>query len=121
MLEVFLIPFNLLNARRDSQRIKKDLPINHPLNGAAYVLLLSFLCWLLHLHWYDVVRGLLLRQLTFDIPLNLMRGLSWSYDSEDPQAVADRLEKGLFKGVPYADEVFYFLIYILFLSWALLH
>jgi hypothetical protein len=115
ILDLFLALYNLLNAWHDAERIKKDKPVYHGINGLIYCLLVAGCWWFSDQDPLSVLRQLMLRQLSFDIPLNLMRGLKWSYDTpaEKPGAITDRVERFLFRGVSWLDEFSYSIIYII--------
>lgn len=94
--------FNVVNSRIDAYRIMRNKNIAHAVNFGVYALLCATLCWLAH--WNVRVITLFLvsafcnRQLSFDIPLNLRRGLKWDYVSpaKPPKALMDRIEIRLF-------------------------
>lgn len=97
-----LAGFNLINSRVDSYRIMRNKHIAHGINFGAYALFVTALCWL---GQYDIWDALLFgisaytsRQFTFDIPLNLRRGLKWDYVSKanPPKSITDRFEIWLF-------------------------
>ena len=100
--QLILIAFNLGNARIDANRIMKGKRIYHGLNFGVFTLLCALLCWLWQ--WNVWVITLFLasafcnRQLAFDIPLNLMRGLKWDYVSlaKPPKSITDRIEIAVF-------------------------
>lgn len=100
--QLALAAFNLINSRIDAYRILRHKGIAHGINFGAYVLFVGVLCWLGR---YDVWDILLLsisaycnRQFSFDIPLNLRRGLQWDYVSKanPPKSITDRFEIWLF-------------------------
>lgn len=100
--QLFLVFFNLLNAWNDASRIKKGKRIYHAVNFGAYALYIAFLCW--RANWNAGVITLFCvsafcnRNLSFDIPLNLRRGLKWNYVStaKPPKAFLDRIEIRVF-------------------------
>src|SRR5689334_13190515 len=96
--QLALAGFNLINSRVDAYRIMHNKAIAHSINFGAYAIFVSVLCWLGR---YDIWDILLLsisaytnRQFTFDIPLNLRRGLPWDYVSKanPPKSITDRFE-----------------------------
>jgi hypothetical protein len=108
--QFILACFNLLNAKIDAGKIFKNIHIVHGLNGAAYI---SFTCILYYLsnkpelnwHLFPYIDFILFlfssffqRQITFDIPLNLDRGLDWDYVTPEkpPKAIMDRIEIRVF-------------------------
>jgi hypothetical protein len=97
-----LILFNITNAYIDAFRILKNKTIAHAINFGAYLAFAGLLCLLLSLPAWPAILFLLSaffnRQLSFDIPLNLRRGLPWDYQStaNPPKAVLDRIERKLF-------------------------
>lgn len=102
LAQLFLVLFNLLNAANDAARIKKNKRIYHSINFGAYALFCMALCWFAH---WDIgvitlfcVSAFFQRQLSFDIPLNLRRGLKWDYVSlaKPPKALLDKIEIRLF-------------------------
>lgn len=96
--QVILAAFNLANSRIDAYRIMKNKAIAHAINFGAY----AIVSLLLILFWqYDIkqiiffcITAFCNRQFSFDIPLNLRRGLAWNYVTKDdpPKAVLDRIE-----------------------------
>ncbi len=100
--QAILIAFNLLNSRLDAYRILKNKQIAHGINFGAYSLLVAVICWFWHLNIGEIslfsLSAFFNRQLSFDIPLNLRRGLKWDYVSLDkpPKALMDRIEVWLF-------------------------
>lgn len=98
--QLFLALFNIANSHIDAYRILKNKTIAHGVNFGAYLLLVSVLCFLLSI---PINVGVPLffasaffnRQFTFDIPLNIRRGLEWYYQSKDnpPKALLDKIEK----------------------------
>jgi hypothetical protein len=100
--QVALAMFNLINSRIDAYRIMRNKTIAHGINFGVYALFCALLCWLAR--WYVGVITLFCvsafcnRQLSFDIPLNLRRGLKWDYVStaKPPKALLDRIEIRLF-------------------------
>lgn len=105
-----LAGFNLINSRIDAYRILKDKTIAHGINLGAYAifaLVLYYFTTTPVLTWGDfpyvgfaiyLVSAFVQRQLTFDIPLNLRRGLKWDYVSlaKPPKAFLDRIEIRIF-------------------------
>lgn len=108
--QFLFVLFNVANSYLDAYRILRHKTIAHGLNLTLYLvycitlffvirkpeLSLSgfpYYCFLLYL-----VSAFLNRQLSFDIPLNLRRGLKWYYVSLDnpPKAILDRIEVKLF-------------------------
>lgn len=101
--QLFLIIYNVANAYIDAYKIFKNKTIAHAVNFICYLLFASILCFLLRITLYIPIILFLLsaffnRQFSFDIPLNLRRGLSWDYQSqaEPPKAILDRIERFLF-------------------------
>lgn len=97
-----LILFNLANVWIDAYRIMRHKRIAHGINLGAYTLFVAFLSWVTH--WNAGVITLFCvsafcnRQGTFDIPLNLRRGLKWDHVSlaKPPKAFLDRIEIRVF-------------------------
>lgn len=101
-----LAGFNLVNSRLDAYRILRHKNIAHGVNLAAYACVVAFLIWRQKpASWPEIIdqvnfalAAFFNRQLSFDIPLNLRRGLQWDYQSTDkkPKAMMDRIERWLF-------------------------
>lgn len=98
--------FNFINSRIDAYRILKHKEIAHAVNFISYGVFATIVA---HIARYDIGDMVLFylgafanRQLSFDIPLNLRRNLSWHYQStaNPPKAIWDRIERWLF-GIDY--------------------
>lgn len=100
--QLCLIFFNCLNAFLDAHRILKKKSIAHGLNFGAYAAFVLLLSVLFEIHKWELFlfccSAFFNRQLSFDITLNLRRGLSWSYQSvaDPPKAVMDKIERFVF-------------------------
>jgi hypothetical protein len=94
-----LVGFNLINSRIDAYRIMHNKTIAHGINFGVYALFCALLCWLAR--WNAGVITLFCvsafcnRQWSFDVPLNLRRGLPWWYMStaNPPKAWWDKIEQ----------------------------
>lgn len=97
-----LAGFNLINSRIDAYRILKHKRIAHGINFGVYVLFCALLCWLAGWNMEVItlfsVSAFCNRQLSFDIPLNLRRGLKWDYVStaKPPKSITDQIEIRIF-------------------------
>lgn len=119
LAHLVLAAFNLVNSRIDAFRIMRNKTIAHAVNFGVYALFCVVLCWFAH--WNVRVITLFLvsafcnRQGTFDIPLNLRRGLKWDYVStaRPPAAILDRIEIRIFGYNGRAPVMFYAAIFIL--------
>jgi hypothetical protein len=101
---------NYVNVELDAYKILKHKTIAHAVNFTAYLSFSILIYWLTvkpeislqNFPYWDFLVYLLgaffNRQITFDIPLNLRRGLRWYYVSLDkpPKAWLDRQEVKLF-------------------------
>jgi len=111
------IIFNLVNSRVDAYRILKHKTIAHGINLGCYALLVAAECWYLKLSWPFIiamcVQAFFNRQNTFDIPLNLRRGLKWDYMSLDkpPKAWWDRQEYKIFGNNGRAMSITYIILW----------
>jgi hypothetical protein len=108
--QVALAGFNLINSRVDAYRILRHKTIAHAVNLCAYAvfaLVLYYFTTKPVLSWSDfpywdfliyLFSAFTNRQGTFDIPLNLRRGLKWDHVSQakPPAAWLDRQEIRLF-------------------------
>jgi hypothetical protein len=100
--------FNYLNVEFDAYKILRHKKIAHGINFTAYVSFSILIYWLVikpDFSWFYIFdfsvylfSAFFNRQITFDIPLNLRRGLKWFYVSLDkpPKAWLDRQEVKLF-------------------------
>lgn len=94
--------FNWGNSRLDAYRIMRNKHIAHGINFVAYCLVVGLLCWLGRLDVWEIIifsiSAFCNRQFTFDIPLNLRRGLEWDYVSpaNPPKSITDQIEIRLF-------------------------
>lgn len=117
---IILSAFNFLNSRIDAYRIKVlKKVIRHAINFGAYALLVAFLIWRQKPGWYEAINFCISafcnRQFTFDIPLNVRRGLKWDYVSLDkpPKAVLDKIEICLFGYNGRAPFLMYGVVFII--------
>lgn len=99
--QALLVAFNWGNSRLDAYRITRHKVIAHALNLLAYAAFTGLLSWIFRMGWEGLLFGasaFFNRQLSFDIPLNVRRGLRWYYQStaESPKALMDRLERKIF-------------------------
>lgn len=100
--QLALAVFNLTNVKIDAYRILKHKTIAHGINFGAYAIFCALLCWLARWDAWQVilfcVSAFANRQFTFDIPLNIRRGLKWDYISlaKPPKAILDRIEIRIF-------------------------
>jgi hypothetical protein len=100
--QLALAVFNLCNVQIDAYRILKHKTIAHGINLTAYALFCALLCWLARWDMWQVVifcvSAFAQRQFTFDIPLNLRRGLQWDYvtKADPPKSILDRIEIRIF-------------------------
>lgn len=111
--QLLLALFNIGNAYIDAYRIMKDKSIAHAINFVAYLVFAIILCFVLGLRLYPIILFMLSaffnRQFSFDIPLNLRRGLAWNYQSvaNPPKALLDRIERLIFgTGPNVGDKIF---------------
>lgn len=100
--QIALASFNLINSRIDAYRIMRNKTIAHGINFGAYTIFCALLCWLAQWNVGVItlfcVSAFCNRQFSFDIPLNLRRGLKWDYVStaNPPKAWLDRQEIRVF-------------------------
>lgn len=119
--QLVLALWNYVNSKIDAYRILKHKKIAHGINFGAYCVIVGLLIWL---GQYNLKSSILFgcsaflnRQFSFDIPLNLRRGLPWYYQSKanPPKALMDRIERSLF-GVDYDGKkivVWYGILYFM--------
>jgi hypothetical protein len=116
--QVALAGFNLINSRIDAYRITRHKTIAHALNFGVYTLFCMLLCWLARWNIGVItlfcVSAFCNRQFSFDIPLNLRRGLKWDYvtKAKPPAAWLDRQEIRLFGYNGRAPLVMYAVIWL---------
>jgi hypothetical protein len=108
-----LIGFNLVNSRIDAYRILKNKTIAHGVNFGAYLILVLILA-LFFKSWFLFIPAFFSRQITFDIPLNLRRGLKWDYVSLDrpPKALMDQIEVRIFGYNGRLSSVIYLILWV---------
>jgi len=127
--QIALISFNFWNAIFDAYVILDNKKIAHAINFSAYLLFACICVYLynLRLHWLFgflpygegllfIISAFFNRQLSFDITINLRRGLPWYYQSaaNPPKAIMDRIERVLFGNGKYIGKNiawFYFACY----------
>lgn|ERR1044072_358359 len=105
-----LVLFNFGNVNIDAYRILKHKTIAHGINLGAYLLFACATYYFIekpNLSWLGfpyldfsvwLLSAFFNRQISFDIPLNLRRGLEWNYVStaNPPKSITDRVEIFLF-------------------------
>jgi len=102
LFQAFLAGFNFGNSQLDAYRILRNKHIAHGINFGVYSLFCGVLCWLARWNIGVItlfsVSAFCNRQITFDIPLNLRRGLKWDYVSlaNPPKSIMDRFEIRMF-------------------------
>lgn len=113
--QLFLASFNLSNVVYDAYRIMQNKKIAHAVNFIAYLAVSIIICLILRIEFkiyflwkIPIIHGAGLvflissffnRQLTFDIPLNIRRGLKWYYQTKatgSKASLLDRLERRIF-------------------------
>jgi hypothetical protein len=100
--QIILSLCNLLNVQIDAYEISKNRNVGHTINFIAYGIVTGVNIYLFHLpFWQSVITcfaAFFNRQITFDIPLNLRRHLSWDYVTKQnpPGSILDRIEIRLF-------------------------
>lgn len=118
--QLVLAFWNFINSRIDAYRIFKNKTIAHGVNFVAYAMVTGVVILIAR---YDLKTTFLFcmgafsnRQLSFDIPLNLRRGLPWYYQSvaNPPKALMDKIERKLF-GIDYDGKKIVMYYSILFL------
>lgn len=117
--QVALIGYNFVNSRLDAYRILKNKSVAHGINFGAYGTFVVFFIFLFKMDAsHSVLFGLSAftqRQFSFDIPLNLRRGLKWNYVSlaKPPKALLDRIEIRFFGYNADAPLFVYGIFYII--------
>lgn len=119
--QMILAFWNFINSRIDAYRILRNKKIAHGINFGAYSLIVGVLFWLgpfdLKELFIYLPASFCNRQLSFDIPLNLRRGLPWYYQSmgNPPKSLMDRIERKFF-GMDYDGKkiVFWYSAFYLF-------
>jgi hypothetical protein len=100
--QTVLVAFNYGNCRLDAYRILRNKHIAHGINFGAYAIIVGLLCWLTRYELWEIIvfsiSAFCNRQFSFDIPLNLRRGLKWDYVSTaiPPKSITDQIEIRLF-------------------------
>ena len=121
-----LASFNLINSRLDAYRILRHKTIAHGINLTAYLvfaLVLYYFTTKPVLSWSGfpyvdftiyLFAAFTNRQFTFDIPLNLRRGLKWDYISlaNPPKSITDQIEIRLFGYNGRAPFVLYGVVWV---------
>lgn len=116
--QMALIVFNLTNVKIDAYRIMRHKQIAHSINFGAYTFfcgLLAWACgWNVGVITLFSVSAFTNRQLSFDIPLNLRRGLKWDYVStaKPPKSILDQIEIRLFRYNGRAPVVVYGVVWV---------
>lgn len=124
--QLIRIGANLLNARLDANQILKHKPVAHGRNAIIAVVVWGLTAWMAGTTgWWliaDAAGALCCRQLFFDIPLNLWRGLKWDYVSSALKIpVWDRIENKLIRPGRRLHGPVYAVIYVLTLVFLLIY
>jgi hypothetical protein len=118
--QLFLIGFNFINSQLDAYRILRNKQIAHGINFCLYGAFVGVLCWLGEYNIKSIIlfcaSAFFNRQFSFDIPLNLRRGLNWYYQSvaKPPKAILDKMELFLFGDHPMVGvkiAIIYWILY----------
>jgi hypothetical protein len=123
---LILILENLINSHIDAYKIKVlNANIKHGINLAVYLAITGLIIYFFKMPVYFAViytlGAFFNRQITFDIPLNLRRGLNWDYatTANPPKAVMDKLERWFKQHIWNLSEkelmVFYFVSWMVML------
>lgn len=116
-----LAGWNVINVQIDAYRILKDKTIAHSVNFIAYGAFVGVLAWIGEYDFKSIIilclAAFFNRQFSFDIPLNLRRGLDWYYQTKatgSKASILDRAERFIFGdhdlvGVKIA--IVYFVLY----------
>lgn len=114
--QIIFILLNLLNAGNDAIKIREDKKIDHFLNGLAYILAIATFALIFEMSVVEIllfsITCMCNRQLTFDIPLNLLRKLKWDYVSPAPESFIDKWEKKLFGNDGRKPNYIYFAVFV---------
>ena len=99
--------FVVILAWDNANRIDKDKTIKHWLNWLAHLSMAGILYFV---DWKLSVALLCLVRVTFDISLNLFRGLPINYVSPKPASFIDKIEKKIFGLNGYTPKIVYLII-----------
>lgn len=122
--QLILVFYNYINSIGDAYLILKNKTIAHAINFGVYASMVVILIWAFH---FDLRSSIMFcissffnRQLSFDISLNLRRGLPYYYQStaNPPKALMDRIERKLF-GIDYNGKyivLWYAIMYVISVS-----
>lgn len=100
------ILFNIVNAFFDAYRIAwLHKKVAHGINFGMYAIIIGLQLYLSHFVWWFSAlycfQAFVGRQVFFDIPLNIRRGIKeewikWHYQTINPKALMDRIENFIF-------------------------
>lgn len=116
--QLALVAFNLINSHMDAYRILANKKIAHGINFGVYALFVALLCWLARWNVRVItlfcISAFCNRQFSFDLALNLRRGLKWDYVSlaNPPKSITDRFEIWLFGYNGRAPFVLYGVVWV---------
>ena len=99
--------FVVILAWDNGKRIGKDKKIKHWLNAICHLSMAGILYFV---DWKLSVALLCLVRVTFDISLNLFRGLPINYVSPKPASFIDKIEKKIFGPNGYTPKIIYLII-----------
>lgn len=94
------------------QVIKADNRVYHAVNGLCHAAFIAA-AYLLCREWLLFIILPLLGGVTFDIALNLFRGLPINYSSSSTKSIIDRWERKVFADDGYAPKIIYLFLLIL--------
>lgn len=128
--QLFLALYNIGNVNIDAYKIMENKTIAHSVNFILYGVFVAALAYIMHMQLLSIgffcASGFLNRQFSFDIPLNLQRGLDWYYQTKavgKKASLLDKIERSIFGSADDVGKkifkVYLFLYCLIIMAWVL--
>ena len=122
-IELFLVVYNIITAKINSNMEKNDLlhnisgSIKHGWWGAAYIGLVLIAFYFTHYDWFLLVAALFQRKLVFDISYNLFQPRYWYFVDKESTAITDQVYNYIFQYNAKIYQPFNLIVFLVLQKW----